>query len=450
MEQQFWLQFDGQVHGPYQRTDLLLLLADGRIPPGALYSDTGRDFIPLGPSVTLPAASTRPTAPVAVSPQLANSSASGTIGAGDSTQVNPAMHGQPGQAQLAQSAAVQVDRLRQKSGEAVHSARRFAGELRDEIRSGSTNRPFDVVISYRRSNGAELARFIFDRLSQGGHRVLLDVDGLGAGDWEQALQTNIGNCTDFIPIITDGFFERCKDPNDVVRKELLCAIQTSRNIVPLLAAAHPFPGDLPPELSRLPSYNGVPYSHNYSEECLNKLQQFLRSGNSGLERLDSEAKLPKVVVVAAAVIFAVGLGATFQPVLMLSGGFAAIAPYLVGLLTAVVKAPFAALLFFFLPVVGALFGASQVLRIRPSTLFCSRDWVVFWILFVVAMSLVCLIGGAIGGIVQGLLLLTGSKTAMSLAPMTNLLTMLGATAVFLWLFFKRRWWRIVYDFLPAP
>lgn len=233
---------------------------------------------------------------------------------------------------------------------------------------------YDIFLSYRRGKGAEIAQLLKERLEHLGFRAFLDVECLREGDWLLALKRQISSCTDFIPIITDGFFDHCTQPDDVVRLEIEIAIAKEKNIIPLLVAESPFPASLPPSLSRISSFQGVPYSTAFANESLTKLLGMIRSNRFGLDRLATNEVMPKVVVIAVAILLA-----------LLHGGHAGYGG-LANLLTIPVFALISAV-----PVFGALFGASLLFKINPGQLLCAKDWLIFWIIFI---PIVTLLAGA--------------------------------------------------------
>ena len=175
--------------------------------------------------------------------------------------------------------------------------------------SHSSQTRCDVLISYRRKGGSEIARYVAEALRRNGYSVFLDVDGLGAGSWSDELEQRIAECRDFIPIVTEGFFDRCGNPDDVVRKELMNAIENKKNIIPLIATDHPFPDPLPPEIASISSHNGVRYVHEYAPKAIENLASKLASNAGGPERLYSGEAEPRVILAVVAMMFGAWFGA---------------------------------------------------------------------------------------------------------------------------------------------
>lgn len=252
-----------------------------------------------------------------------------------------------------------------------------------ELSTGKSAVEYDVFLCYRRGKGAEIAQLIKERLENVGFRVFLDVEALREGDWLAALQRQISGCTDFIPIITEGFFDHCPESDDVVRRELAIAIAREKNIVPLLVAETPFPQDLPPSLQRISSYQGVPYSQAYVNESLTKLIGMMKANRFGIDRLATGEILPMVVVFAVAILHALMFGTT--------AGFGA--GDITGFLIALVTAPFYAMLFD-ASLLGTLFGAATLFKVTPGQLLCGKDWLIFWAAFIPLITTLAIISSA--------------------------------------------------------
>lgn len=140
---------------------------------------------------------------------------------------------------------------------------------------------YDIFVSYRRRTGADIARAIVERLKKKDVRPFLDVDSLNSGTFDDRLLTYIECTPNFMVILSEGSLDRCADEEDWLRREINHAIQTRRNIVPVMMPRFQWPkdGELPEELATLPRYNSLPYQHDYFDEFINKLVKFLRLRN---------------------------------------------------------------------------------------------------------------------------------------------------------------------------
>jgi len=90
-----------------------------------------------------------------------------------------------------------------------------------------------VFISYRRADRWP-ALAVFKDLTQHGHDVFIDYDGIASGDFERSIVDNIRARGHFVILLTPTALERCDDPADWLRREIVIALESQRNVVPLL------------------------------------------------------------------------------------------------------------------------------------------------------------------------------------------------------------------------
>ncbi len=96
-----------------------------------------------------------------------------------------------------------------------------------------------IFISYRRTN-FPWALAIFQNLTQHGYDVFFDYNGIASGDFEQAIIGNINARAHFLVLLTPSALERCGDPGDWLRREIETALDSHRNIVPLMLEGFDF------------------------------------------------------------------------------------------------------------------------------------------------------------------------------------------------------------------
>src|SRR3954471_6487109 len=99
----------------------------------------------------------------------------------------------------------------------------------------------DIFISYRRDDGEHLAGRVNDVLKGRGFSVFMDVVDLKNGKFNSALFREIEEIRDMIVILTPNCLERCKNKNDLFRKEIGYAIKCKKNIVPVMARGFEMP-----------------------------------------------------------------------------------------------------------------------------------------------------------------------------------------------------------------
>ncbi|XP_072944449.1 NAD(+) hydrolase sarm1 isoform X3 [Epargyreus clarus] len=143
----------------------------------------------------------------------------------------------------------------------------------------------DVFVSYRRSNGSQLASLLKVHLQLRGFTVFIDVERLEAGKFDNNLLQSIRQAKHFLLVLTPNALERCKQDNeqkDWVHREIVAALQSKCNIVPIIDNFEwPEPEELPEDMRAVCHFNGVRWIHDYQDACVEKLESFLR-GKSNL------------------------------------------------------------------------------------------------------------------------------------------------------------------------
>lgn len=132
-----------------------------------------------------------------------------------------------------------------------------------------------VFISYRRTN-IPWAVAIAQRLTHSGYDVFFDYTGLASGDFEQVILENIRARAHFLVLLTPSALNACREPRDLFRREIETAIETKRNIVPLLMEGFDFANPeiadkLSGTLSPLRSWNGLRIPAEYFDAAMERL-----------------------------------------------------------------------------------------------------------------------------------------------------------------------------------
>jgi len=142
---------------------------------------------------------------------------------------------------------------------------------------------YDVFISYRRDGGSHLAALLKLLLERDYKRqVFLDVDELQVGRFDEKLLELIESTGNFVLILTGRCLDRCTEKNDWLKREIVHALATGRNIIPVLVDDFRFPGedvfrDLPEAMRILPNLQGVHYSHTHRDSAVQKIAEYLRA-----------------------------------------------------------------------------------------------------------------------------------------------------------------------------
>lgn len=94
-------------------------------------------------------------------------------------------------------------------------------------------------MSYRRTN-FPWAMAISQDLRKNGYDVFFDFTGMASGDFERVILDNIRARAHFIVLLTPSALERCSEPGDWLRREIETALDSKRNIVPLMVEGFDF------------------------------------------------------------------------------------------------------------------------------------------------------------------------------------------------------------------
>ena len=128
-----------------------------------------------------------------------------------------------------------------------------------------------IFISYRRTDSADVAGRIYDRLvgKFGRELIFKDVDSIPLGlDFKEYLDKKVGECSVLLAVIGSHWLDasdsegqkRLEDPTDFVRIEIESALQRNIPVIPLLVhgARMPREESLPSSLRKLTYRNGTP------------------------------------------------------------------------------------------------------------------------------------------------------------------------------------------------
>jgi hypothetical protein len=150
-----------------------------------------------------------------------------------------------------------------------------------------------IFVSYRRSDSADIAGRIYDRLigKFGKNPVFKDVDSIPLGlDFKEYLDKKVGECDVLLAIIGDRWLDandpsgkkRLEDPTDFVRIEIESALERDIPVIPLLVRGAEMPREevLPPSLRKLVYRNGTPIRsdpdfHRDMDRLISTLEKYI-------------------------------------------------------------------------------------------------------------------------------------------------------------------------------
>lgn len=162
----------------------------------------------------------------------------------------------------------------------IGQAIRGLNECADEVDEIERSKNLDVFVSYRRSNGSQLASLLKVHLQLRGFSVFIDVERLEAGKFDNNLLNSIRQAKHFLLVLTPNALDRClgdTDRKDWVHREIVEALQSQCNIIPILDNFQwPESEMLPEDMRAVCYFNGVRWIHDYQDACVDKLERFMR------------------------------------------------------------------------------------------------------------------------------------------------------------------------------
>lgn len=134
-----------------------------------------------------------------------------------------------------------------------------------------------IFISYRRSNGIDIAGRVRDYFVSHGCDIFYDISSMQIGKFDEQIYNQIEQCDYFFVILTPGSLERCNNTDDWVRREIEHAITHQKKIVPIIKPDFEFPEILPDSINDLRRYEGIEYSSTLFEFVMQKLYELLKT-----------------------------------------------------------------------------------------------------------------------------------------------------------------------------
>jgi len=150
-----------------------------------------------------------------------------------------------------------------------------------------------IFISYRRSDSADIAGRIYDRLIDkfGRGPIFKDVDSIPLGvDFKEYLDKKVSECNILLAVIGKHWLDasdasgkrRLEDASDFVRIEIESALQRGIPVIPLLVQGAQVPHEehLPASLRKLVYRNGIPIRpdpdfHRDMDRLISALEKYI-------------------------------------------------------------------------------------------------------------------------------------------------------------------------------
>lgn len=166
----------------------------------------------------------------------------------------------------------------------------------------------EIFLSYRRSDAPSATGRLADTLATvfGAERVFRDVLGIAPGsDFEAALQRSIGGARVLLAVVGPGWLDardaqgrrRLEDPADMVRQEIVAALDAGLAVVPVLVegARMPAAPDLPAALQAFARCQAVALDDTRWADDTRRLAETLRRDH-GIEPAAGAAAAPRGVL----------------------------------------------------------------------------------------------------------------------------------------------------------
>lgn len=134
-------------------------------------------------------------------------------------------------------------------------------EINPTTTDSDNEKSLDVFVSYRRSNGSQLASLLKVLLQMRGFSTFIDIERLEAGKFDCNLINSIRQAKHFILVLTPGALDRCigdTECKDWVHKEIVEALKSNCNIIPVVENFEwPQPEELPEDMRAVCRFNGI-------------------------------------------------------------------------------------------------------------------------------------------------------------------------------------------------
>jgi hypothetical protein len=151
-----------------------------------------------------------------------------------------------------------------------------------------TKKSDSVFISYRRKTSKYQALLVYTKLTERGYDVFIDYESIDSGKFAPQILNQIESRRHFVVILSPGSLDRTANPGDWLRKEIEYAMETERNIVPLMFDGFKFEDaekHLKGKLSSFKEYNGLQVPDGYFDDAMRKLiNRFLKRPVKGVLR----------------------------------------------------------------------------------------------------------------------------------------------------------------------
>lgn len=135
----------------------------------------------------------------------------------------------------------------------------------------------DVFICYRREPSLANSMLLQAHMEIKQKTVFRDQEGLSSGRFEDGLQDAIRYSRHMVLLLSPGFFSRCMDEKDVVRKEIATALHSGTHIIPVMMEGFEWPAEdeLPEDIRAVKDINAMSWSTEFFTAFIDKLLKWM-------------------------------------------------------------------------------------------------------------------------------------------------------------------------------
>lgn len=143
---------------------------------------------------------------------------------------------------------------------------------------------YDAFISYRRKNGFATAKLIRELLKAKGVTAYMDLDELRNGKFDEKLIDAINTCPSFILVLPPKSLDNCCKKDDWLAKEVEAAVDSKRNIIPVLCDGFEWPkewkANTPEKIKDISHIHSVEMSAQYVDAMIDRIIDRIKGDNA--------------------------------------------------------------------------------------------------------------------------------------------------------------------------
>lgn len=128
---------------------------------------------------------------------------------------------------------------------------------------------YDIFLISRKQGTTFLEEYLANRLMYEGYTVMPEKMSEQT-DWEE-INREIQQSRNIVCLLTEHALDPCVEETDIMRKEIVCALQNRKNMIPVMTENFVFPQELPEDIVKLSRYCGVVLKMEYMDGVIRQL-----------------------------------------------------------------------------------------------------------------------------------------------------------------------------------